>query len=355
ECGADGGGSGGSGGSLKQRVSAIVNLSHGHEGKLCPFPPPRLGLRDIAMECGARREGVASFSVLSNVAKRGISSTTRVSSAADSEDSKKSDAGDNNDNGTGKEETISFSEAKRLMRLVNVEALKMKLGMEAEEVIPYSELLQACESMGVARNSDEAAAFPVFLMRLASSFSSVTRSIFIRIRISLLLASVCIILVVDLVRRAVPLALTSENDPMRNELKNLLEKKEEIDVLAHKQVRCILWSGLGLALVRGWAFLPANFLGILVGCNGTHCIFLSTTTGLVIGYAYFLITSRDPTYQDFMKRLFLSRQRKLFKKLNFDIERFKELQKKCKTPLDASTSIRNRVGWTWIWKMLYIK
>lgn len=56
-------------------------------------------------------------------------------------------------------DSISFAEAKKLMRLVNVEALKMKLGMEGKEVICYSELLDACESMGVARSLDEAAAF----------------------------------------------------------------------------------------------------------------------------------------------------------------------------------------------------
>lgn len=56
-------------------------------------------------------------------------------------------------------ETMSFSEAKKLMRLVNVDALKMKLGTEGKEVIGYSELLDACESMGVAKTADEAAAF----------------------------------------------------------------------------------------------------------------------------------------------------------------------------------------------------
>ncbi|CAL5392592.1 unnamed protein product [Camellia sinensis] len=40
--------------------------------------------------------------------------------------------------------------------------------------------------------------------------------------------------VVDLVRRAVPLAVTSEDDPRREVLKKLQEKKEEIDMLAHK-------------------------------------------------------------------------------------------------------------------------
>lgn len=57
------------------------------------------------------------------------------------------------------EPAVTISEAKRLMRLVNVEALKKRLGESGGEVIPYNELLRTCESMGVARTSDEAAAF----------------------------------------------------------------------------------------------------------------------------------------------------------------------------------------------------
>lgn len=45
------------------------------------------------------------------------------------------------------------------MRLVNVDALKEKLGMESKEVIPYADLLRACESIGVAKTAEEAAAF----------------------------------------------------------------------------------------------------------------------------------------------------------------------------------------------------
>lgn len=56
-------------------------------------------------------------------------------------------------------EAISFGEAKRLMRLVNVEALKTKLGTDGKEAIGYLELIEACKSMGVARSEDEAAAF----------------------------------------------------------------------------------------------------------------------------------------------------------------------------------------------------
>lgn len=59
----------------------------------------------------------------------------------------------------GGAENITGAEAKKMMRLVNVEALKMKLGMEEKEVIDYKDLLRACESIGVARSEDEAMAF----------------------------------------------------------------------------------------------------------------------------------------------------------------------------------------------------
>lgn len=226
---------------------------------------------------------------------------------------------------------ISFAEAKKLMRLVNVEALKMKLGMEGKEVICYSELLDACESMGVARTLDEAAAF-------ARVLDEAGIVLLFRNKVYLHPDKV-----VDLVRRAMPLALAPEDDPRRDELKRLQKKKEEIDRLAHKQVRRILWSGLGLTMAQVGLFFRLTFWEFSWDVM-EPIAFFTTTSGIIVGYAYFLITSNDPTYQDIVKRLFLSRQRKLFKKHNFDIDRFLELQKTCKSPLDVSASVKSR--WT---------
>lgn len=61
--------------------------------------------------------------------------------------------------GEGSGNAMTYAEAKRLMRLVNVGALKEKLGMEEKEVISYGELLEACESIGLAKSATEAAAF----------------------------------------------------------------------------------------------------------------------------------------------------------------------------------------------------
>ncbi|XP_057509084.1 calcium uniporter protein 5, mitochondrial-like [Actinidia eriantha] len=228
-------------------------------------------------------------------------------------------------------ESVSYGEAKRLMRLVNVEALKMKLGTDGKEVIGYAELLEACEGIGVAKSRDEAAAFA----RILDEAGVV---LMFRDKVYLHPDKV-----VDLVRRAVPLALTPEDDPRRDELKKLQEKKEEVDILAHKQVRRILWSGLGLAVIHVGLFFRLTFWEFSWDIM-EPIAFFTTSAGIVIGYGYFLFTSRDPTYQDLMKQLLLSRQRKIIKKHNFDVNRYMELQKTCKCPLDHPTFAKRRVG-----------
>ncbi|KAL6499931.1 hypothetical protein OROGR_027841 [Orobanche gracilis] len=229
------------------------------------------------------------------------------------------------------ENAMTCAEAKRLMRLVNVEALKEKLGVEHKEVISYAELVKACDSMGVAKTANEAAAFA----RILDEAGVV---LLFRDQVYLHPDKV-----VDLVRRSVPLALLHEDDPCKDELKKLQEKKDEIDMLAHKQVRRILWTGLGFFVVQVGLFFRLTFWEFSWDVM-EPIAFFTTTTGIVIGYAYFLFTSRDPSYQDLLKRLFLSRQRKLIKKQNFDIQRFVELQKKFKLPLECCAAIKKRTG-----------
>lgn len=246
----------------------------------------------------------------------------------DDEHGKRDENGNGNGNGG---EKITYAEAKRLMRLVNVEALKMKLGMENKEIIDYKDLLQACQTIGVARSPDEATAF-------ANVLDEAGVVLLFRDKVYLHPHKV-----VDLVRKAVPLALLPDDDPCKDEMNKLQEKKEEIDRLAHRQVRCILWMGLALAVIQVGLFFRLTFWEFSWDVM-EPIAFFTTASGIVIGYAYFLFTSRDPTYQDFMQRLFLSRRRKLFKKYSFDIEKFKELQKKCKSPLDVPTAAKHRIA-----------
>jgi len=137
-----------------------------------------------------------------------------------------------------------------------------------------------------------------------------------------------------------PLALTPENDPGKEELKKLQAQLEDINKLAHKQVRRILWSGLGFLITQVGLFFRLTFWEFSWDVM-EPITFFTTTTGLVVGYAYFLITSRDPTYRDFMERMFESRQRKLIQRQNFNLEKYLELQRRCKDPLEKACGASN--------------
>ncbi|CAA7044971.1 unnamed protein product [Microthlaspi erraticum] len=101
----------------------------------------------------------------------------------------------------------------------------------------------------------------------------------------------------------------------------------QVHQLAHQQVRKILWCGLGYSVVQIGLFIRLTFWEFSWDMM-EPLTFFATANGRIVGYAYFLLTSRDPTYQDFMKMLFLSRQMKLLKSRKFDVERFKVLERK---------------------------
>ncbi|KAL6870609.1 hypothetical protein ACP4OV_014457 [Aristida adscensionis] len=220
---------------------------------------------------------------------------------------------------------VTPAEARRLVRLVGVEALKRRLRDGRADVVPYDELLDACVEAGAARTLRDAEA-------LARAMDDAGVVLLFRDKAYLHPEKV-----VDLVRRAVPLALTSENDPRKEEFKQLQEKKEEIDKLAHKQVRRILWSGLGFFMCQVGLFFRLTFWEFSWDVM-EPIAFFTTASGLLVGYAYFLITSRDPTYQDFMERLFLSRHKKLCATHKFNMERYLELLKQCRCPLEGHHS-----------------
>eukprot|EP01018_Ginkgo_biloba_P004700 Gb_23230 [translate_table: standard] len=249
--------------------------------------------------------------------------------------------------------SIAFDEAKKLLRLVNVEALKRTLESDGHEFITQSELLQVCRSMGVAHSDQEAEDFVkaldeagvVLIFRNKVYLHPDKESLWHLINgcLSMVVGDTTVDEVAELVMNAVPLVLTEENDPRREELKRLLKEKQEIDNLAHRQVRCVLWLGLVCLSLQTGLFFRLTFWELSWDVM-EPIAFFATTGGLLIGYMYFLLTSRDPTYQDLRKRLFLSKQRKLIKKRKFDVNRFLELQKQCKHPFDCKSGLEAVIG-----------
>ncbi|CAN7035974.1 unnamed protein product, partial [Brassica rapa subsp. trilocularis] len=232
-----------------------------------------------------------------------------------------------------KKKEFTLAETKKLMRLVNLEDMKKKLvGAAERDVVPYSALLEASQGMGLARSPNEAHV-------LARVLDDAGVVLIFRDKVYLHPDKV-----VDLIRRVFPTDETPEEAQIKDEFNKMRNMKEEIDVLAHRQVRKILWCGLATAIVQISLFVRLTFWEFSWDVM-EPITFFATATSIILGYAYFLITSSDPTYQDLMKRLFLSRQRKLLKAQRFDAERFQALERMHKaTSSHAAASIRNRVG-----------
>lgn len=143
---------------------------------------------------------------------------------------------------------MTVLEAKKLMRLVNVEDMKKKLiGMGDKEMVTYTTLIEASQGLGIARSLDEAHAF-------ARVLDDAGVILIFRDKVYLHPHKV-----VDLIRKAVPLGLNPDDELIREEFDKMRSMKEEIDVLAHQQVRKILWGGLGYSVVQIGIFVRLTF------------------------------------------------------------------------------------------------
>lgn len=211
------------------------------------------------------------------------------------------------------EQMVAIREARRLLRLVQVEEIKQRLSTEERQCIPYADLLRLCSTLGVATSAKEAARFATALDTAGV----------------ILIFKDTVFLHPHRVAQNLAKAIPSPNrSPLLQELSRLQNEKQEIDRLAHRHARSILSCGLVYLTLQTAAIFRLTFWDLSWDIMEPIAYF-ATTIGLLLGYAFFLFTSRDPTYQDLMSRLLVSKQRKLIKQRNFDIRRLTELQKQC--------------------------
>ncbi|XP_002967578.2 calcium uniporter protein 6, mitochondrial [Selaginella moellendorffii] len=219
---------------------------------------------------------------------------------------------------SGGEGGMTVQEAKRLIRQVNVQALKKQLHTKECPCIDYTELASLCKEMGLADSSDEA-------RKLVLAMDEAGEIVLFRNKVYLDAQEIA-----ELVSRALPLRLVGEDDPRVKEFEELHDRKESIDEIADRQVRKFLWVGL-LALTGGTGlFVRLTFWELSWDVMEPIAFFM--TTGFIIaGYAYFLFSRRDPTYQGLMHSLLASRRRRLMRRMGFDYQKYKALEKQCIT------------------------
>lgn len=112
----------------------------------------------------------------------------------------------------------------------------------------------------------------------------------------------------------------------RQELEKLEIIKSDIDKRADDLVRKELWAGLGLIMAQTIGFFRLTFWELSWDVMEPICFYV-TSTYFMAGYAFFLRTSKEPSFEGFYKSRFETKQKRLIKMLDFDIDRFTKLQK----------------------------
>ncbi|URE30516.1 hypothetical protein MUK42_17852 [Musa troglodytarum] len=113
------------------------------------------------------------------------------------------------------------------------------------------------------------------------------------------------------------------------ELRRMEETKAEIDRSATALVRRELWCGLGLMAAQTAAFMRLTFWELSWDVMEPIC-FCVTSIYFMAGYAFFLATSREPSFEGFFESRFAARQKRLMRAREFNVERFNELLGACR-------------------------
>ncbi|KAH7690856.1 Calcium uniporter protein C-terminal [Dioscorea alata] len=207
---------------------------------------------------------------------------------------------------------VSMEEVKKVLRASQMETVRARLREIPRSSITYSEFLEICckesgsqHGMGVARALDESGAVIVL-----------GNVVFLR---------------PDQVVKAIESVVTpnpkmQKNDPRKKELEELEKKKIEIDNKAETQVKRELWFGLGLLILQTGGFMRLTFWELSWDVMEPICFFV-TSIYFMAGYAFFLRTSKDPSFEGFFESRFEAKQRRLMLAGGFDAKRFYDLRK----------------------------
>ncbi|XP_030553642.1 calcium uniporter protein 4, mitochondrial-like [Rhodamnia argentea] len=206
---------------------------------------------------------------------------------------------------------LTVRDARKILRFYQVEKVKAKLRAISESSISYGEFVRICveecgeegRGMEVAKTMDESGNVIVFGGVVLLSPEQVAKSM------------------LSLISRSIPVP----NDPRRAELQQMEDRKASIDAKARAGVRAELYCGLGLLTVQTLGFMRLTFWELSWDVMEPICFFVASLH-FVAAYAFFLRTSREPSFEGFFRRRFETKRRKLFEAHNFDVRRYDELR-----------------------------
>ncbi|XVE87253.1 hypothetical protein DITRI_Ditri18aG0101700 [Diplodiscus trichospermus] len=206
---------------------------------------------------------------------------------------------------------LSIQEAKKLLRVVQLEVLKTRLRETGKSWISYSDFIRIC---------GESCSDPEQGLKFAKLLDESGTVI--------VLGNV-VVLRPEQVAKAlgglIPLPRPNRNDPRRKELEEMEKQKAIIDRKSDSLVRRELWLGLAYLVVQTAGFMRLTFWELSWDVMEPICFYV-TSMYFMAGYAFFLRTSKEPSFEGFYQSRFSTKQKQLTKQHNFDLERYNELK-----------------------------
>lgn len=120
--------------------------------------------------------------------------------------------------------------------------------------------------------------------------------------------------------------MVDEKDPRIQEFEAMQLEKRAIDGAARAHARRYLWLGWGALTLQSAFFFRLTFWELSWDVMEPITYFAAMATG-IFGYAWFLVTRKEPSYSDAFTRFYLTKQEKVAHARHFDMEKYYRLQR----------------------------
>lgn len=123
----------------------------------------------------------------------------------------------------------------------------------------------------------------------------------------------------------IPIQRPNPNDPRRKQLLEMERQKAKIDSKANSLVRRELWVGLVYLVVQTAGLMRLTFWELSWDVMEPICFFV-TSIYFMAAYTFFLRTSKEPSFEGFYQSRFTTKQKRLIRAHNFDMEKYDKLK-----------------------------
>ncbi|XP_020582962.1 calcium uniporter protein 2, mitochondrial-like [Phalaenopsis equestris] len=210
---------------------------------------------------------------------------------------------------------ISVENLRKLLMASRIEAARAKLRGIPCSYVGYSEFAEICRE--AAAGSEECAREIAGALEHSGAVIVLTDVVFLR---------------PEQVARAIESMIGPQNlpggaeDVQAKELKDMEAVKAAIDKKAEAQVKRELWAGLGVLLIQTAGFMRLTFWELSWDVMEPICFF-TTSVYFMLGYAFFLRTAKEPSFEGFFSSRFAAKQKRLMKSHSFDLSKLNELKR----------------------------